>query len=84
MKFKYQYIRSFVLFALLFLVASNVYSQTIKRIKITHNGGADYSLGHLFFFNGATQYLTDYSSTISGGSNDFTFDYTVEKKKGFG
>ena len=81
MKFKLQVTRTFVLFFLLFLVASNVYSQEIKRIKITHNGGSDYSLGHLFLFNGATEYITDYSSTILAGSNDFTFDYTVSKKK---
>jgi len=78
---KHQNLRTCILFVLLFLVASNVYSQDIKRIKITHNGGSDYSLGHLFLFNGATQYLTDYSSTISAGSNDFTFDYTVSKKR---
>ena len=69
----------------LLLIALNwvnfAYAQDIKRIRITHNGGADYSLGHLFLFNGATQYLTDYTSTISAGSNDFTFDYTVSKKQ---
>ena len=81
MTLKHQNLRTCILFVLLFLVASNVYSQDIKRIKITHNGGSDYSLGHLFLFNGATQYLTDYSSTISAGSNDFTFDYTVSKKR---
>lgn len=83
MKFTRQIIHTFVKLSLLFLLVEggSAYAQEIRRVVITHNGGADYSLGHLFLFNGSNQYVTDYSATISTGSNDFIFNYDVVKKK---
>jgi len=82
-KFTRQIIHTFVKLSLLFLLVGggSTYAQEIRRVVITHNGGADYSLGHLFLFNGSNQYVTDYSSTISAGSNDFIFNYDVVKKR---